>query len=466
MGRIIEKKCFDKTFSRKYLFITALIGIGFLWSGTAYMMQTYRLLIFLDGETVTLLVCGLYYIFQAAGVGLVIFLFAKYPTVAGKRALPFFTSAAIVAFIGIALFTPHPGVVIAAGALLNLLIGALSACYLTRLSTEIPQHRRGLVFGIAYAFGSIGTWLLSFPMNGKFLWNRESFFAIVILAAVSLLFVRHLPPLPEQVHENRPSNAMFNKNTMWLVAAVIFLVCLKNTLGFFFLLKSVAGSVQIEFTRTFYSVGLIIAGLVSDKNRRWSAVCCLAALAFPFAALALGDSIAGETTMWMLAYLFLGFLTTYRTLVFADISAKMAFPALATIGLMTGRLGEAAGTLGAGFLTGTPLIVVAAVVFAFIILLFLPLYHKLYASVAYPEEMEQIRFAEYVNRSGLSTREQEIFALVIQGMSNAEIAGALYITESTVKFHIGRIFKKTGITNRSGLIADYKLGNKFTMDNY
>jgi DNA-binding CsgD family transcriptional regulator len=108
--------------------------------------------------------------------------------------------------------------------------------------------------------------------------------------------------------------------------------------------------------------------------------------------------------------------------------------------------------------------VAAAVVFAFVILLFLPLYHKLYASVACPEEIEQIRFTEYVNRSGLSTREQEIFALVIQGMSNAEIAGALYITESTVKFHMGRIFKKTGFTNRSGLIADYKLGSKFAMD--
>jgi DNA-binding CsgD family transcriptional regulator len=461
----MEKNCLNKSVNRQYMFITALIGIGFLWSGTAYMMQTYRLLSFLDGGTVNLLVCGLYYVFQAAGVGSVAFLFAKYPTVAERRALPFFTSIAMVAFIGIALFSPHAGVVIAAGAPLNLLIGGLSACYLTRLSTDIPQHRRGLVFGIAYAFGSVGTWLLSLLMNGKFLWNRESFFAIVILAAVSLLFVRHLPPLPKQVHENSPSNAMSNKNIMWLVAAVIFLICLKNTLGFSFPLKSAAGIVQIEFTRAFYAVGLIIAGLVSDKNRRWGAICCLAALAFPFAALALGDSIAGETAMWMLAYLFLGFLTTYRTLVFADISAKMTFPALATIGLMTGRLGEAAGTLGAGFLTGTPLIVVAAVVFAFVILLFLPLYQKLYASVVCPEEMEQIRFAEYVNRSGLSTREQEIFALVIQGMSNAEIAGALYIAESTVKFHIGRIFKKTGITNRSGLIADYKLGNKFTMGN-
>lgn len=57
-------------------------------------------------------------------------------------------------------------------------------------------------------------------------------------------------------------------------------------------------------------------------------------------------------------------------------------------------------------------------------------------------------------------REREIFALIMRGMSNAEIAGALYITESTVKFHVGNIFKKTGLASRSELIADYKLGYK------
>jgi DNA-binding CsgD family transcriptional regulator len=67
---------------------------------------------------------------------------------------------------------------------------------------------------------------------------------------------------------------------------------------------------------------------------------------------------------------------------------------------------------------------------------------------------------EYMSRFGLSAREQEIFNLIIQGMSNTEIASALYITESTVKFHAGNIFKKTGLTSRLELIADYKLGDK------
>jgi hypothetical protein len=71
----------------------------------------------------------------------------------------------------------------------------LSGCYLTRLATDIPQHRRGLVFGGAYAFGSNGTWLISLPMGGRFLWHGGSFFAIATLAAgVHGFFVRLSAP--------------------------------------------------------------------------------------------------------------------------------------------------------------------------------------------------------------------------------------------------------------------------------
>ena len=164
--------------------------------------------------------------------------------------------------------------------------------------------------------------------------------------------------------------------------------------------------------------------------------------------------------MWILAYLFLGFWAAYRILVFSDISAKKGLPALAVTGLLMGRLGEAAGTLGAAFLTGTPLIVVSGVVFALVIALFFSLYHKIYSPIINAEDIEKQRLSEYSSRFGLSTREQEIFNLIVQGMSNSEIATALYIAESTVKFHAGNIFKKTGLNNRSSLITDFKLRNK------
>lgn len=444
----------------KFLFFAALIGLGFFWTGTAYIVQTYHMLQFLDGDTVNLVVCGAYYICQAAGIGAVGLLFSKRPAVAGGRALPFWATIITIASATLSTFSSSVPVILVAGALMNITIGLLSGCYLTRLATDIPQQRRGLVFGSAYAFGSIGTWLISFPMGGKFLWNDVSIFAVAALAVISLLLVRRLSPLPDQQRGEDLLQDMPGKKVIWLAAAVLFLLSLENTLGFSFPLKHASGSVYIEFTRVFYALGLIIAGLVSDKNRRWGAVCCLAALAFPFAALALGSSITGETVIWMFAYLFLGFWAAYRILVFSDISAKRGLPALAVTGLLVGRLGEAAGTLGVSLLTGMPLILFTGIVFALVIALFFPLYQKIYSPVINAEEIEKRRSAEYANRYKLSAREQEIFSLIIQGMSNAEIATALYITESTVKFHAGNIFKKTGLGNRSELTTDYKLGNK------
>jgi DNA-binding CsgD family transcriptional regulator len=400
------------------------------------------------------------YICQAVGIGAVGLLFAKQPMIAGGRVIPFCSTMIAVACVAAALFLPSLSIIIAAGVIMNIMIGVLSGCYLTRLATDIPQQHRGTVFGVAYAFGSIGTWLLSLPMGGKFFWNSDSFYAVALLAAGSLVLLRYLSPLPKQGKSPEPPGLGFGRKIIRLAAAVLFLLSLENTLGFSFPLKSAAGSVYIEFARAFYALGLIIAGLVSDKNRRWGAICCLAALAFPFAALALGNSVVGETAMWMLAYLFLGFGSTYRILVFSDIAAKRGLPGLAAAGLLAGRLGEAIGTLGVSFLTGVSHIVASCVVFALVIALFFSLYQKIYSPVITAEEIEKQRLLEYAGRFKLSPREQEIFNLIVQGMSNIEIAAALFITESTVKFHAGNIFKKTGLSSRSTLIADFKLRNR------
>ncbi|NLM15125.1 MAG: hypothetical protein GX218_04635 [Clostridiaceae bacterium] len=444
----------------KYIYFAALIGFGFLWTGTAYIVQAYRLLQFLDGGTVSLLVCGVYYVCQAVGIGAVGFLFAKRPLIAGGRRIPFWSTAVTMICLAATVFLSSIPIIIAAGVLMNITIGVLSGCYLTRLATNIPQQRRGTVFGVAYAFGSIGTWLLSLPMGAKFFWSSDSFYAVAVLAAGSLILLRYLSPLPKQDQIMEPSALGFGKKIIWLAVAVLFLLSLENTLGFSFPLKSAAGSVYIEFTRAFYALGLIIAGLISDKNRRWGAICCLAALAFPFAALALGNSTVGETTMWMLAYLFLGFGSAYRILVFSDISAQRKLPGLAVTGLLVGRLGEAVGTLGVSLLTGLSLVVASCVVFALVIALFFALYQKIYSPVLNAEEIEKQRLLKYANRFKLSPREQEIFDLIVQGMSNIEIATALFITESTVKFHAGNIFKKTGLSSRSALIADFKFHNR------
>jgi DNA-binding NarL/FixJ family response regulator len=51
--------------------------------------------------------------------------------------------------------------------------------------------------------------------------------------------------------------------------------------------------------------------------------------------------------------------------------------------------------------------------------------------------------------AGLTAREAEVLTLLAAGLSNAEIAQRLFVSNATVKTHINRIFAKTGARNRA-----------------
>jgi len=48
-----------------------------------------------------------------------------------------------------------------------------------------------------------------------------------------------------------------------------------------------------------------------------------------------------------------------------------------------------------------------------------------------------------------SEREKDVLRLLAQGLSNADIAGQLYITEGTVRNYTSEIFKKLGVSDRT-----------------
>jgi DNA-binding NarL/FixJ family response regulator len=50
---------------------------------------------------------------------------------------------------------------------------------------------------------------------------------------------------------------------------------------------------------------------------------------------------------------------------------------------------------------------------------------------------------------GLTAREAEVLTLLAAGLSNAEIARQLFVSNATVKTHINRIFAKTGARDRA-----------------
>lgn len=185
----------------------------------------------------------------------------------------------------------------------------------------------------------------------------------------------------------------------------------------------------------------------------------MAALVFPFISIALKGTTEAAAFIWILGYIFFGFFAVWRVIVFCDIATRRSdLVWMASFGLLFGRIGDALGA-ACGILLDSHtvlLVAISALLFISCVIVFFALYQKLYIPVLSRQQSEEQLLVAFERHFGLSARECEVFRLVEKGHSNSEIAGNLYISESTVKFHIRNILKKTDCKNRTELTLRFQ----------
>ncbi len=436
----------------------AIIALSFLWTGSSFISIAYKLM-----ESYTPLQIDIYlvvigYLLQAFGMFLFSLGLRYRPDIYTTKRFNIAIMIAEALVISFAILTSSSSLTFSLSFLVNLLHGFVAGIYLTLLTRFVPQQYRGRCFGFGYAIGSIGSWIISLPYSGSFLKMDEIIIIYLILIA-STIYLLMKSSFDYFTLEEPKTNFKFEIKFLIFVLSLLILLSMVKNIGFYFPVSDISNVINLELSRSFYAVGLIAAGFANDKNRRYGAICCVASLAFAFFSFSINNYPLYSVIMWIIGYIFFGFFAVYRVVLFSDLaSTSSSLLIFAVYGLLAGRVGDSLGTLLGMLLSGNILVLllVTTILFILLIFMFFSLYQKLYNSNLSENERKELKHDKFILDNSLTAREADVFRLVVQGLSNIEISSKLYISESTVKYHVGNILKKTGCSNRTDLTMTFK----------
>lgn len=447
---------------RSTLWCLLLICACFTLTAEAWIQWHRHLMSLMEPQEVDTLCLVVGYLLQAVGMGVVALVMRRRPDVPVPLGATISIAGHFVCSVPASLGTDVAGTV-AFGMLMCLLCGVIAALYLQALSAFVPSGLRGITFGGAYACSTVVTWLLSHAPERLFGGIATSLVTAMLLStAAATLFLKGpaIAPSPTNTSGLDLKTPSLGGQLVPLAACTVLLMSLVKNVGFSFPSTDLIAGVSMETSRLFYALGLVIAGFVNDRRRSWGAYLCIVALVIPFALLAVSGEPVPATFLWASDYLFYGYFSVFRVVLFADLARSYGLPHLACLGLLFGRIGDALGTAVCQSLVGSTMVLVpvAVALFAVTVLVATKLFQHLYlpnhTSTSRARSEAEV-FDEFSAHYDLSMREREVMRQVLDEHTNAEAAAALFVAESTIKYHVRNLLKKTGCHNRIELLALY-----------
>ena len=438
--------------------VTAITFLTYFVMCLMYYSQIYLLAEYYSGSMIFAITDGYAYLMQALGMIVMIALCAKNPQFYGSKIFVSGIMAAMAPLIVISLLVKNGAVIFAMMLILNFAIGFATAFYFGLMVKYLPQNQRLMSFAVAYAIGTIAMWALG-KVSADALTSPYIIIADIVLLAINVYLFMTFEDLGESCNPNarvRSTSLLAVVKDNKVMVAIVFLMSVLSVLGSS---DNVALTTDIGLSlldvRALYGVGLIICAWIYAKNYNMGAVATMASLILPFIALALLHVAYASNVVCLITFIALGFYAVYRAGVFMDITATLNLvPVFSVFGLAVSRISDAITVVAftALYPAYYPVsFLVSGIVLIPLIVLFFVSHIKSNSAVA-DESTKRSRFAETYD---LTRREEEVAYYIAQGKSNGEIAALTNLSESTVRFHVANILKKTGLSSRNEVSREY-----------
>lgn len=455
----------EQTSSGKKDFIICLFILAAIYScGTLiYYSQTFLLFRFYDNEIIKEMLSGWNYLAQAAGIILFVFSFKFLHGISGKRKFQVINCLLLPPIMTVSIFTRSGFILILMMVLLNLIIGMLTAFAFSLIASYITAKHFAACFAGAYSIGGIITYFIC-------LLNEEimvSFF-VIILSCVLVGIISALILLYKDIDISFTAGNIAspflsaNKIDIGLLHLIIALMTVIFTLGSNDPVLVESGSkIGMISTRLFYAGGLMLAAVIFDKNHVIGSICALASILYPIMIIILYKEVPIHYIPIALTDTFFGFCAVFRAGLFMSLASEKGKLYIAPLGLCISRIIDGMVSVSLVLFGFDRLVcfIIAGVLFVPLIILFCYMLTKFTLqpdttiavnnisenNASGSEEITSTSFAEIYH---LTRREEEISGYLADNKTNSEIADILFVSESTVRFHVSNILKKTGLTNR------------------
>lgn len=462
MEAINEKKLNIRYFSSRSIRCIAIICLGFLLTSTGWLAWEYHLMEQVSMVTSDVMAMVVGYMLQAVGIG-IFALIMKHRANIAEQIMIVSLVAHIVCMIP-AVLSPYVAGTCVFGLLMNVLCGMIAGYYLYELTNKMDGRHRAAAFGVGYGLAIVAAWILSRIDGGSIYYTNYVLVICAILTAITMAVVKvkagdgEEAETLEDVLEEDHNNERGIKINVWLICVLVLLFGIVNSSAFAFPASDVGRYVNVELSRLIYAAGLIIAGFVTDKSRKYGALMAMAALTLPLVTLALRGEAVSTVTFWIIGYVAFGFYAVYRVVLLSDVACNTnrELMYMSGFGLLFGRVGDAIGEILCIALGDRTVIIVAvvAVLFVVTLIVFFEIYSTLYVREV-KQSTEKEKFYQFSSYYDLSSREREVLHLLLEEKTNAEISDTLSVSERTVKFHVTNLLKKTGLKSRNDLIIVY-----------